>query len=318
MALMRKIASSNPSHRVRNLAAQMLVAASATVGLATGFLGTSPAWAANTSASGSSAGELRSRFTELRDQLAQNEFGRPLVLESQEDGKNVRGDVYAVIAAPYAKVDQSLRNPANWCEVMILHPNTKQCEADQRALHVSVGRKIEQPVEDAYALNLNYSVASSTADYFQVQLLAKEGPLGTSNYRIIVEAVAIPGGRTFLHLSYSYGSSFAGQMATKAYLATAGRSKVGFSTVGGETNGKPQYIGGVRGAVERNAMRYYLAIEAYLQSLNAPPSNQFDKRLNTFFAGLEQYPLQLREMDRSTYFVMKRREYDRQQKTQGL
>lgn len=267
------------------------------------------------------AGELRTKFTELSDELAQNQFRRPIHLDSQEGSNRVRGDVFAVVNHPFAKVDKALRNPANWCDVMILHPNTKHCDgstAGGQVLHVSIGKKLEQPVEDAYPLDLTYSVAAATADYFQVQLHAKQGPLGTSDYRIVVEAVSVPGGRTFLHLSYAYGSSFAGQMATKAYLATAGRSKVGFSTVGQTSNGEPQYIGGVRGAVERNAMRYYLAIEAYLQSLNAPPASQFDRRLNSFFAALEQYPRQLHEMDRDVYIAMKQRENDRQQKTQGL
>ncbi len=270
--------------------------------------------------SSSAATELRSRFTQMQDLLTQNQFQRPIALDSQEASKKVRGDIYAVVGHPFSKVDKALRNPTTWCDVMILHPNTKQCAGSGtgQVLHVAIGRKLEQAVEDAYPLDLNYSVVSSTSDYFQVQLNAKEGPLGTTDYRILVEAVSVPGNRTFLHLSYSYGSSFAGQMATKAYLATAGRSKVGFSTVGQTAQGQPQYIGGVRGAVERNAMRYYLAIEAYLQSLNAPPANQFDRRLNSFFAALEQYPKQLREMDRNTYIAMKQREYDRQQKTQGL
>lgn len=269
-----------------------------------------------------SAGELRAKYAELGDELSQNQFRRPLYLESQEGSNRVRGDVYAVVAHPFAKVDKALRNPANWCDVMILHPNTKHCDGASDSggnmLHVSIGRKLEQPVEDAFPLSLTYSVAASAPDFFQVQLNAPEGPLGTSNYRILVQAVAVSGGRTFLHLSYAYTSSLAGTMATKAYLATAGRSKVGFSTVGQASNGQPQYIGGVRGAVERNAMRYYLAIESYLQSLSAPPAAQFDRRLQSFFAALEQYPRQLHEMERDAYIAMKQREYDRQQKSQGL
>ena len=87
----------------------------------------------------------------------------------------------------------------------------------------------------------------------------------------------------------------------QAYLATAGASKQGFTT------------NGVRGAVERNAMRYYLAIDAFLDSLSAPPGQQVERRLRNWFAATERYPRQLREMDAGTYLAMKRQEVQRQQ-----
>jgi hypothetical protein len=73
------------------------------------------------------------------------------------------------------------------------------------------------------------------------------------------------------------------------------------------------YIGGVRGAIERNVMRYYLAIDAYLASLKSPPDQRLEKRIQTWFNSTERYPRQLREMDRSTYLAMKRGEHVRQQ-----
>ena len=33
---------------------------------------------------------------------------------------------------------------------------------------------------------------------------ADEGPLGTRDYRLVLEAAPLDGGRTFLHLSYAY------------------------------------------------------------------------------------------------------------------
>jgi len=60
--------------------------------------------------------------------------------------------------------------------------------------------------------------------------------------------------------------------------------------------------------VERNAMRYYLAIDAYLGALSAPPAQQQDRRLQAWFDATEKYPLQLRDPDRATYLEMKRDE----------
>jgi hypothetical protein len=76
------------------------------------------------------------------------------------------------------------------------------------------------------------------------------------------------------------------------------------------------YIGGMRGVVERNTMRYFLAIEAYLAGLSAPPAQRLDRRLQAWFSATERYPRQLREMDRNTYMTMKRGEVARQQSTQ--
>ena len=50
-------------------------------------------------------------------------------------------------------------------------------------------------------------------------LLASTGPMGTRNYQIALEAVPLPAGRTFIHLSYSYEPGLAGRLALKGYLA---------------------------------------------------------------------------------------------------
>jgi len=133
----------------------------------------------------------------------------------------------------------------------------------------------------------------------------------------MMEAVALDGRQTFLHFSYSYAYGFAGRLAMKTYLATTGRGKVGFTIVNEQAGGEPEYIHGVRGLVERNTMRYYLAIEAYLGAVAAPPAEQLEDRLETWFAGTERYPRQSAEVDRAAYLEMKRSEYQRQQTPTG-
>ena len=56
----------------------------------------------------------------------------------------------------------------------------------------------------------------------------------------------------------------------QSYLATAGSSKVGFSVVDRKADGTPVHIRNLRGVIERNTMRYYLAIEAFLGAHAAP------------------------------------------------
>jgi hypothetical protein len=117
-----------------------------------------------------------------------------------------------------------------------------------------------------------------------------------------------------MHLTYSYTYGLAGKLAMQAYLATIGSDKVGFTVIGKEADGAPEYIGGVRGVVERNTMRYYLAIDSYLGAVTAPPRHRLEKRLQSWFAATEQYPRQLHELGKADYLDMKRSEYLRQQR----
>jgi len=75
--------------------------------------------------------------------------------------------------------------------------------------------------------------------------------------------------------------------------------------------GKPVYCGGMLGALERNTMRYFLAIDAYLGSLSVPEDKRLQKRLSDWFAATEKYPLQLHEMSRGEYLAMKQQESKR-------
>ena len=263
------------------------------------------------------ASNLRAKHTELRDQLANNNFKRPIVIDSAQVGDSVKGDVYAVIDHPFSVLSGELKNPENWCDILILPFNTKYCHAMNGGgatnLNVRIGRKFDQPVQDAYKLTFGYRGVAATPEYFESRLAAREGPLGTRDYHITVSAVPLDDKRSFMHLSYAYAYGFAGKVAMQAYLATTGADKVGFSVTGKDANGQPLFMGGVRGAVERNAMRYYLAIDSYLDSLSAPASQQVERRIQGWFNATERYPRQLREMDRPTYVAMKRSEVERQQ-----
>jgi len=247
------------------------------------------------------AGSLGGKYTELKEAMRNNSYGRQMHIDSAEGGNKLQGDVYAVLDHPYEKVKEALQDPNAWCDIMLLPFNTKACQASGGRLAVRIGRKYNQPVEEAYRLDLGFQRAATGADYMETRLGAAQGPFGTRDYRIAAEAIPIEGGKTFMHLSYSYGYGGTGKFAMQAYLATAGANKAGFTS------------GGMRGAIERNAMRYYLAIDAYLDTMDVPAAQRVDQRINKWFAATERYPKQLHEMDRETYVTMKRQEYGRQQ-----
>jgi hypothetical protein len=162
-----------------------------------------------------------------------------------------------------------------------------------------------------------YQIVTARPDYLQVLLSADQGPLGTSRYRIVLEVVALAAGRSFLHMSYAYDYGRVAQVAMQGYLATIGRNKVGFSVATHQPDGRPRYIGGMRGVVERNTMRYYLAVEAYLGALSLPAGQQFARRLLDWHAGVERYPLQLHELELGEYLDLKRGQAARQLAQRG-
>jgi len=267
-------------------------------------------------ASDAGASSVQARYTDLAPQLARSQFQRPLVIDSTESGKAVSGNAYAVINYPFATVTEAFKDPDTWCDVLMLHLNTKHCRADETrnpaVLAVRVGKKHSQEIKDAHALAFDFKLASATSDYLAVQLNADKGPLGTHNYRIDLKAVPIAGGKTFMQLQYSYGFGMAGRIAMQGYLATLGSDKVGFTQLEQTAGARKGYVDGMRGAVERNTMRYYLAIDAYLASLATPPAEQLEKRLQHWFDATERYPRQLHEIDRTAYLTMKRSELQRQ------
>jgi hypothetical protein len=263
---------------------------------------------------------LQARYTTLRDQLAHSPFSQPLYVESTEEPTASRGDVYAVVDYPIAAVSDALTSPAHWCDVLILHINVKYCHPVVRDGHtllsVAIGRKLEQPLISAFRVEFDYAVETSRPGYLDVELNAIHGPLGTGDYRIRLEAVGVEKEDSFLHLQYSYSHDTAARAAMQVYLATAGRGKVGFSVIRDPGNAPPRFVGGVRGASERNAMRYYLAIDAYLATLGAPAAERLDRSLERWFAATERYARQLHEIDHDAYIDMKHSEYLRQQTNQ--
>jgi hypothetical protein len=259
-----------------------------------------------------SAAALQAKFEAVKSQFDKNAFGRPLVLESTEASGQLSGNIFALVDHPFDQVSAALVKPAVWCDVLMLHLNTKYCAVRGggagTTLAVSVGRKFDQPLSDAQRIDFVWQPPVSAADYMSARLSADKGPLSTRDYRIEFEATPLPNGKTFIHLAYAYAYGTAARIAMQGYLSTLGSDKVGFSAKDKDASGQPILVGGVLGVVERNTMRYYLAIDAYLDS---PTEADVPKRLGQWFDSTERYARQLHEMDRDEYLQMKRNEYKR-------
>lgn len=262
---------------------------------------------------------LLARFEAVRVEPALRLPGQPLWLQSFEEAQGrMRGEVWAVIEHEAAAAQAALGRPEPWCDALILHLNVKYCRAGVHdggpVLDVGVGRKHDQPLAGVHWMRFGWQLASPGPQGWRVVLLAADGPLQTRDYRIEVEAVAVERARTLVHLTYSYAYGSAARWTMQLYLATLGHDKVGFTIVGRDADGQPQYVQGLRGVIERNAVRYALALQSYLGSLKlvAEPE-RLEWRLQDWFDATERHARQLHELDRGAYLVMKRQEVRRQQ-----
>lgn len=261
-----------------------------------------------------SAAALRASYASVAGRLASSPFGRSLGLGSRESENRVQGTAYAVVDHPFAELRSGLRGPRQWCDVLILHLNVKDCRAAPGGggLALFLGRKRPEPLQQAQRLDFVYRAVADAPDFLETVLEADRGPAGTHDYRIRLEAVPLDAGHSFVVLSYSTAYGIAARIALKVYLATIGSGKVGFTVLGKQADGGARYVGGLRGIAERNVMRYYLAIEAHLGAQSSPPAVRAEKSMRDWFAATERYPLQLHELSRSEYLEMKRAEYHRQ------
>jgi hypothetical protein len=257
------------------------------------------------------AAELRAKYESIHASLASSPFRQPLLLQAAPGDDALKGEVFAVIDQPFSVTAATLRDKTRWCDVLILHLNVKQCRArggnGVGTLALVVGRKFEQPASAGRAVDFGFRVLSAGPDYVRVQMAAEDAPSDARD-QVMLEVAPLDDRRSFLRVTYAYVFSMMERMGMRAYLSTLGRDKVGFTTTGTGADGKPAYVRGVRGMVERNVMRYYLAIVTYVESLAVPLAERQERRLRDWFAATERHALQLHEMGREEYLAMKRNE----------
>ncbi len=264
-----------------------------------------------------------SALAELYQRVQQGQlrsvFGAPIFVRSNGEGERLAAEAFGLVDHAFSGLADGLSSPANWCQVMPLNFNIKACtyhtEDNQTRLTFYAGRKFYEAPDDVYQLHYRYRIISRSDDYVHMLLSAEEGPMGTRDYRIELEAMPA-GEKSFIRIRSSYRSSFISRLATDAYLATLGRDKVGFSVTGDTDSGEPVYVGGVDGVIERNAMRYYLALKAFLDTTGLSADERFEARIRSWFDMNEAHAIQLHELEREEYLDAKRRERHNQIKLQ--
>lgn len=260
-----------------------------------------------------SAAALQARRLELQPALRGSAFGEPLVLSSREAADRFEGDVHAELAHPFETVAAALRSPAAVCELMFLHLNVHACRpAEAHALVVLAGPKRSGAAGMTAQMRYTMRIEADEPAYLRVLLTAPTGPLATSDYRIVFELIPVDAGRSFLHFGFAHNAGGLARLAMQAYLATAGRDKIGFTVVGREADGAPRFLRGERASVERNVMRYYLALLAHCGARSGSPDERQQARLRAWFALTERHAAQLHEYDLAEYLREKQQDLARQ------
>jgi len=234
----------------------------------------------------------------------------PFMLESNDAGAVSHASVsYILEDVPFGQFVSELAQVSEWCEFIPIHLNIKACayteDEANPILRFYVGVKTYLTPDKASLLKLSFDSGVEDTVFF-ITMTAKSGPYGSSNYNFQIHAIEVDEG-IFLEFDLSSEPGVAASVAA-IYFLTVARKKIGFS-VGGKTwSGKVKYVGGQRGAAERNVVRYLLAIKAYFETLDLPESVRFEQRIDRWFSATEQYPKQLREMSREAYISIKQRE----------
>lgn len=264
---------------------------------------------------------LQKTYEQTRSKLSSSAFRQPLILTSSFNDDEASGEIYAVIENGFSGVSSHLIRTQQWCDMLVLHINVKGCYANgethegktasiaSNGIRLYVGRNFYQPIEDAYVMEYILSVPRQNSDYLKATLTADEGPFGTSEYLLVFEAIPLANDKTFIHFKYSYRYGFLARVALQGYLATLGRQKVGFSIDKYDEDNNPVYVKGVQGIVERNSMRYFISIRAFLETFSLN-NEGWDNRVKLWYQLALPYERQLLEVKDKKYIETKYQEFE--------
>ena len=252
---------------------------------------------------------LIEKHHQIEGSLGKNPFNIPVYLESAVEKNTSYVDIYGFVKHPFATVQNALEVPANWCDIVLPHIDVSACTYskvnDKWLLNTYNVDKMSESLEDAYEMKLEYGVAKVQSGYFEVSLTAQEGPFNTKEHRFKFEVVPLDKDNSFIHLQHSFTYGSVEYYVMKMF----GGSKPGFTETGIDSDGNPVYTDGLRGAIERNAVCYYLSIMAYLDTLKIFDGQSFENRINQWYDLAAPYKKQIFEMKKEEYLTYKRQTY---------
>ena len=258
---------------------------------------------------------LIDKYHKIEKELKKSSSAIPFYLESSMSQNGSHVDIYGTIKYPFDIVKNGLQLPTNWCDIVLLHTEVRACTYkkvnDTWLLTLYNVKKFQDPLGDAYQMKFEYRITQQLG-FFAISLSAPEGPFSTKDHQIGLEVLPLDEGRTFIHLRYSLRYSPLGYFLMKSYYSIFGGGRIGFSVIGKDRDGNPVYVGGLRGAIESDVLRYYLAILAYMDTLKIPIEQRFEKRISQWYDLTTRYKRQLFKMEKEEYLTYKRQDQESQ------
>jgi hypothetical protein len=253
--------------------------------------------------------EVEKLYQRVKTSLDRSTQTAPHYLETEKNRKIESGEAAYYLPLGLDEIATALSSVKNWCEVMSLHINVKTCTYSEKnnAITVYMGRKFYQTPDKAFDLTYDFRTISNDG-YFAAIAIAKKGPLGTSDYHIEVEIIAVDQNKSFGRIYVSNKRSWISSVAMKLYLSTKGRNKQGIRVIGHDDQGNQIYSEGESAVAERNLLRYYFAFVAFFKKIDVNnPDQRHAAQLTYWFDQIERYP-QLYEMSREDYIASKLKE----------
>ena len=224
-------------------------------------------------------------------------FGNPLSWSDDQNHYRV-GTETVLRDQDWQTVRQRLRDPLTWCRIGALVPDVRDCRIEtgadpsaQVVLSLRSGGG-DEPQNVAHELTI-----SETGGVLEIRMRAPQAPLGVTDAGLDLQARNTANG-VALTLAYGYRSSLRSRLMTRAYLSTTGRNRPGISYTLTDDGGR-EYVDGLRALIERNAMRYFLAVLAALKH-DGPAAAE------TWYDLAATYTADLPEQDRDDYLDSRR------------
>lgn len=256
------------------------------------------------------------KYHEIQKELEKNSGPTSFNIESSANKTASLVDLYGIIKYPFEMVQSELLVPANWCDIVVSHFKVKACTYnkmnDKWLLNIYNVNKSSESLENAYDMEFVYRTSEQPA-YFDIGFIAHKGPSYTKDHEFELEAIPLGKNITFVHCRYSFSYNALAYFRIKLFVG----STIGFSIIGTDSAGNPVYVNGLRGSVERDVVYYYMAILAYLDTLQTPSDQRFERRISAWYDLTAHFKKQLFEMKREEYLTDKGQDWINQRRLQG-
>jgi len=227
----------------------------------------------------------------------------PISVTSELNGDLSRVAISALVPVTFTELANFYRDDSQWCQAFFANVYVKSCYKNQRSLRLFYNNNDRyQDLEAAFRFDYRIETQQLDPTRLYISLIAASGPLGSFDYQLNIEAQAANAGNSFIRLVYQARYGWLARSAVYVYLKTLGGGKVGFSH---DQDNKP--VEGLRGVLERNAMRYLLALSAYFT--NHESGKPYTVTLKNWHDYAQVFQDELQEIDWNAYQSLKTKEY---------